>query len=134
MLNLFPELSFLSLITPTLVRVTVGVFFITLGYSKFTHDKYALIDYIDSLKIKNARNFVQILGITEIALGILLFIGMFTQISAIIGSIIMLVSLFIANKTPGFKAKTQTEYLFAFVMTFTLIITGAGFLAIDLPL
>ncbi len=134
MLNLFPELSFLSLLTPTFIRITVGVFFITLGYAKFTHDKYALIDYIDSINIKNAKSFVQILGLTQIVIGVLLFIGMFTQISAIIGSIIALVSLFIANKTPKFKARTQVEYLFLFVMTFTLVITGAGFLAVDLPL
>ncbi len=134
MLNPFPELLFLKALAPTLIRIGAGVYFIILGYSKFAQNRQLLVDYFDSIKIRPAGAFVKALGYTEVIIGTCLFIGLFTQIGAIIGAIISFVSLIVSVREPQLKMRTWMEYGMLFLISLSLLFSGAGLWALDLPL
>lgn len=134
MVNSFPELLSLGMLAPLIIRLTVGVFFIILGYHKFTHQKQSLIAFTESINIKPADLFIKTLGFVELVIGATLIIGLFTQVAAMVGAIIALVSFIVAVREPDLKLRTNTEYAFLFIMAFSLMLTGAGLISIDLPL
>jgi uncharacterized membrane protein YphA (DoxX/SURF4 family) len=119
---------------PTIIRITVGTLFIILGYEKYTIHKNKLADFLNSIRINPAKTVVQFLGGVEIVIGILLIVGAITQIAALIALIISLVSFVLALKEPDLNLRKPTVYLLTMAICFSLLLTGAGFLAIDLPL
>ncbi|HEY1037624.1 MAG TPA: DoxX family protein [Candidatus Paceibacterota bacterium] len=134
MLNTFPELLFLKSMAPTLIRLGAGAYFIMLGYSKFTLNRHALITYFDSIKIKPADKFVKALGFTEFIIGACMIIGLLTQIASIIGAIIAFVSLVVVVRDPQLKMRSWMEYMLLFLISLSLVFSGAGLWALDLPL
>lgn len=134
MLNPFPELLFLKTLAPTLLRLGAGAFFLVLGYSKFGQGRHAFIDYFNSISIRPAGTFVKSLGFAELVIGACLILGLFTQIGAIIGSIIAFVSLIVSTREPQLKMRTYAEYGLLFIITISLIFSGAGLWGLDLPL
>ncbi|MBU3668763.1 MAG: DoxX family protein [Candidatus Taylorbacteria bacterium] len=134
MLNIFPELLDYGFMAPSILRITIGILFVFLGYQKYNSHKEHLSEFLSSIKINPARTIVQTLGGVEIVLGLLFITGTLTQIAALIALIITLVSIVLAVKQPDLKLRSVTEYILISVIATSLILSGAGFMAIDFPL
>lgn len=134
MTNPFPELLTFSLLAPTLLRLTLGVFIIMLGYGKLKEDNKGVTNFFESLGFKPAKYYVQALAIAEIVMGVALFVGFLTQIAALVVAIITFVSLIVTIRHPETGLRKPTDYALFFVISISLVLTGAGLIAIDLPL
>ena len=134
MLNPFNELLDFQAFAPILLRLAVSIFFIILGYQKYSTHKEHLALFLESIKINPSSLVVRILGGVEIVIGVLFLLGFVTQIAAIVGFIISFVSFVIAIRQPELKLRTPFEYAFVCAICVSLLFTGAGIFAVDLPL
>ncbi len=134
MLNIFPELLDFSFMAPSVLRVVLGLYFIKLGVEKYNTHKDHIAEFFTSIKLNPAVTIVQTLGGVEIVLGLMFITGTLTQIAALISLIISLVSIVLTYKAPELKIKSTSIYVFMVVISFSLLLSGAGFLAVDFPL
>lgn len=111
MLSLFPELLFLSLFAPLLFRITLSIVFALASWNRFKHG--ALV-----------------LSVIEALAASLLILGAWTQAAAL-GAFVLLVFYLYA---PRYAPYARSTILIALPVAFSLLITGAGALAFDLPL
>lgn len=111
MLSLFPELLFLSLFAPFIFRVTLAILF---GLASWVRFKKGLF----------------VLSIAEALVAILLFIGAWTQLAALGALVLLGIYLYSQSLAPY----TRSTLLLALPIAFSLLITGAGAFAFDLPL
>ncbi len=134
MLNPFPEILFLQAYAPLLIRITVGVFFIIFGAYKIRGDRHGSYAIFEKVGIISTNIYVQILGIAQIIVGAFLIVGLTVQIVAMVSAIIALVSFIIKLRHPEKLPHMPAVYILLFVMSLSLILTGAGIPAVDLPL
>jgi len=114
MLSLFPELLFLSPFAAFLIRVSIA----------------CLLAYAASKHITDSSNTVRAIAVVQGILAILLLVGAYTQVAALIAFLFALISLF----TPRWRVYPKSTLALAAAMSFTLLLTGAGPFAFDLPL
>lgn len=119
MLSLFPTLLAYNGFAPLLLRLTLGSIFIYWSYSKLSNRK----DIKESL-----------LGAIELLSGGLLIAGYMTQLAALITTVILAINLIIKIKNKSFLNNGVNYYLILFVISVCILISGAGFIAFDLPL
>ena len=111
MLSIFPSILFLAPFSALLIRLALAIVFSMGGWKHFSD--------------KNLW-----LALLEIIVAVSVAVGVSTQIAAIAGAIIIGVWLFVPRLRPFAK---ETVFL-SLVLCLSLIITGAGALAFDLPL
>ncbi|QQG38002.1 MAG: hypothetical protein HYS26_00395 [Candidatus Kaiserbacteria bacterium] len=114
MLSVFPEILYLSPFAPFLIRVALAVVF---GYAAWQHLQ---------------RNDMpsRVLAVGEIAVAIAFVAGWWTQPAAILATIVGAIWFF----QPTSRVYALSTILLSILLPFTLLITGAGALAFDLPL
>lgn len=137
MLNTFPNLLFLGLLSPFLIRITVGVVFIWIGYSYLFKDREIVLEQLKKRWPKGASSFMYFGGIFEIITGIFLFVGFLTQIASIAGILIALDALFVKIFYKDLDLVTKYNklfYILLFITSLSLLFSGAGAFAFDLPL
>ncbi len=117
MLNPFPELLYLSLLSPFLLRLLLGTIFIYFGYERLAKSKTE-----------------KPLAIVKILVGILFVIGLYTQIASILAMLILGFRLVQKIRSRSFLTAGVNYYLILFVIALSLLFTGAGAWAFDLPL
>ncbi len=130
MLNIFP-IQFLAPLAYFLLRLCVGIILIRLGVRHLENRNRATIN----MNVSSASKVLFVsMGITELLAGILILLGAYTQI----GALIALASTSIQLLRP--RAFTYLGYpsrMFFFLLLTSLaslFITGAGAFAFDLPL
>ncbi len=116
---IFPTLLSFQILAPFLLRICAGLFVVYLGYKLY----------------KKSYNFAA--GIYAIC-GALVVLGLYTQIVAII-SIAMVkfdfyLDYWIERKLKPISYETWILYTVFIIIFLSLIVTGPGFLAFDLPL
>lgn len=134
MLNVFPELLVYSLFAPFILRLALGFVFVRFGTLALSGEKHRLVSAMESLKIKPAAYIALFFGIIEIAVGVGLILGIYTQVMALLAAVIAL--KFIVLKIRG-KSFGSEGILFDFLIlsiALSLMFSGAGFIALDLPL
>jgi putative oxidoreductase len=131
--NIFPELFSFSLIAPLILRVVLGFIFLNLGYLKLSKENFGWIASLNILGIKPAVFFVGLLGIIEIAGGLLLIAGAYTQLTALILAIISISELLIEYKEESILKRDLPFYLLLAAICLSLLLTGAGLYAVDVP-
>ncbi|KKT21108.1 MAG: hypothetical protein UW04_C0011G0017 [Parcubacteria group bacterium GW2011_GWB1_43_8] len=114
--SLFPELFNFSFLAPFVLRIALGVPLIKHGFGK---------------AIAKEKTPQRILGGIVFLSGIFLVIGLFTQAAAIAVSLIIIVSSIIVG---GKHPRSWTERLIKLAIAVSLILTGPGMFAFDLPL
>ncbi len=134
MLNIFPNILFLGILAPMMLRILVGAIFIEFGYSKITQDKKIKIDFFEKVGLKPGIFYVWFLGLAEIIIGSALILGVLTQVVALAGSLIMLGVIYLKTKLPEGLANSKMYYFMIFVILISLILTGAGAFAVDVGL
>jgi len=114
-LAVFPQLLTFGLVAPLLLRLAVGLFVLNLGRERYGKQySWATIFYAVA--------------------GALLVLGLYTQIAVITAIIILKLDFYTSKKT---SPPSKEKYILQVVMNIILIsllFTGPGFLAFDLPL
>ena len=114
MLSIFPDLLTFGLLAPFIIRLTLGIYFIYL--------------VVLVIKEEHAHTFFELVRVVPAGVGgLLVLVGVYTQIGAII---LVLWSLAEAIRAP----KSRPISLFTLAMSLSLLFSGAGFFAFDLPL
>ncbi len=141
MLNLFPDLLTYELLSPLLLRVALGFVFINLGYLELTKEEKRWERTFETLKLKPGRLWSKAFGLLEMAGGVLLIIGLYTQGAALFFAFTSLAEAYIERRTPAVLKRNLVFYIFLFIISISLLLTGAGSCllggfdcTIDLPL
>lgn len=114
MLSLFPELLFLAPFSAFLIRISVAV----------------VLAMIAQQRIKRGDSYSVALGAVEAVLAIMLFVGVYTQAAALTVLVLALVSLF----SPTIRTAPRSTLSLIAIMCVTLLLSGSGPFAFDLPL
>ncbi len=120
MLNPFPEFLTFAMLAPFMLRLAVSAVL-------FVRAK-------DMLKA-NPHTLSKIIAYAEILCGVLLLIGLFTQIVSMV--LVVMFVLSFSQKTPMETPVTRAEKLNALLIvaiSLSLILTSGGAFALDLPL
>ncbi len=120
MLSVFPSLLSWQLVAPLIMRLALGAIFIHWAYRSF--------------KNKNASAQKKAIGIVEGISGILLVIGLWTQVAALIAIVYLLVGIYHKISKKAFLTDGVNYYLVLLVIAVSIIVSGAGLIAFDLPL
>ncbi len=135
MLNPFPDLLTYGLIAPTILRLVAGFIFINLGYLKLTRERDRWMLFLQSIRLKkHTRGAVSAMGTLEIICGVLLLLGAFTQYAALILLLMTAKEAFVEYKEEVLVARDIVFYVLIGAILLSLLFSGAGFFAFDLPL
>lgn len=134
MLNPFPELLNYSFLAPFLLRVLLGLIFLDLGALKFRGEKERWIASFETLGLKPADLFAPLYGLIQIIGALLLIFGIWTQVAALVFVICTGAELFVEWRAQNVLKRDITFYLLIFTISLSLLLTGAGAYAFDLPL
>ena len=113
--SLFPELFNFSFVAPFVLRIALGIPLIIGGFRKI---------------IAKEKTPQRILGGVVFLSGIFLVIGLFTQAATIAVSLIIINSII----KKGRHLRSWTERFIKLAIAVSLILTGPGMFAFDLPL
>lgn len=114
-LSLFPQLLSFSLIAPFLLRLVIGIYGLVAGWSRY-HKTY---------KWTSVLYFV---------ISTFLILGLYTQGAALAGFILVIFDYFVDAKTIPMTMEQKMFRKLCAIILLSLIFTGPGFFAIDLPL
>lgn len=127
MASIFPVLFDFSIFAVFLLRITTSLFFLTFGLrlmraARLFPEKRTVVKVVGFLY-----------GSLNLLVAILLLVGMYTQIAAILG--VLLAGLTLAQNitSPSTKSSQQVQLLL-FVLCLSLLFLGPGWLAVDIPL
>ncbi len=119
MMSIFPHLLNYSLVSPLILRIILAVTFGWIGYAKIkTHEQMEF----------------RSLGVVEIIMALFLLVGLMTQLMALLTAVILAVKLVVKIKDGAFLTDGVNYYLVLLMIAISLIFTGPGLLAFDLPL
>jgi uncharacterized membrane protein YphA (DoxX/SURF4 family) len=121
-LSLFPSLLSFGLLAPLLLRLTLGIVVFFWGY----HGVKSAGSKDDPRKIA--------FNILDLIVGVLLIVGLFTQLAALITAVILTVKLVNKARAKALFTDGVNYYFILFVIALSLLFSGAGFLGFDLPL
>jgi uncharacterized membrane protein YphA (DoxX/SURF4 family) len=133
MLSAFPSLLDYGLLAPFIIRVVAGLIFIDLGYLKIKRERTRWFNLFNTF-LGIGGFFVGLAAAIEIVGGILLFIGLFTQVAALVLAILTWLNLYLEWRDEMFVRRSFVFYVMLFAMTLSLLFSGAGFFALDYPL
>lgn len=135
MLNPFPELLTYGLFSPFILRITLGLILVNLGYLKLTKEKARWGKVFEFLHVKKHEILAaQIVGLIEIVGGVMLIIGLYTQIAALVFVVLNGIEMYIEYFEETLLHRDIVFYILIFIIALSLVFTGAGFLAFDIPL
>ena len=134
MLSLFPFLFNFSFFGPTIIRVAAALVFIFGGYQKTFTKKIEWSAHFESASIKSAGQIILIVGILELIAGGFLLVGFLTQAVALVLAIISLAYIILKIKKPSALPNKVGFYFLLLAINLSLLLTGPGALAFDLPL
>ena len=132
MLNTFPHLLVLQFYAPALIRVAVACAFFYAAYATHKHrDAAAHLRFPFIGTASWAGNFTMLM---YAAIGLMLLLGSYTQIAALLGGITSIKGLLLGKRFEALFPYSRSTYILLLVMCLSLLISGAGARALDLPL
>ena len=134
MLSVFPSLLTYQMFSPLILRVVLGFVLVTLGYLKLKKERARWNLFFQTIHLKPAHLFTKAFGLLEIFGGIALILGFYTQVAALVFAVINLCELCVESKEATLLKRDMVFYLLLFVIALSLLFTGPGFYAFDLPL
>jgi len=132
MLSIFPQLLFLAPIASTLLRASAGLVFVYLAYVHFTNRRKAAEEL--STLIGGADFICVVYSVLEAVIGFALIAGFRAQLVALVGFIVAIKVLLIRRSLKELKPLSQLSYALLAVICLSIVFTGAGIFAFDLPL
>ena len=133
MLNPFPELLFLSLFAPLFLRIGMGLTLFFTSFDQLVEKRSLATNRFISIWPKYGVRFLWIVGVSEIIIGLSFVAGIFVQYFAILSAIVSFLAIF-SRKFQKATYRHMTFYVLTFVISLSLLVTGAGKFAMDAPL
>jgi hypothetical protein len=133
MLSLFPGLLFLAPLATTLIRVAAGLTFayialrMILTRSTISGTKVIIVGHVYMW-------MVWLSAIVTFAVGALLIVGLWTQAAALVGMFIALKHGLGVRSYSDILPLAGSGYVLLFIICLSLLFSGAGAFAFDLPL
>jgi len=134
MLNPFPELLSFSPLAPFILRLVLGLIFLDLGILKFRSERSRWVKSFEALHLNPAELLVIIFGLIEVAGGVLLLIGSWTQIAALVFVVLVGLEFFVEYKDESVLKRDFVFYLLVLTIAISILLSGAGAFAFDIPL
>ena len=133
MLSLFPQMLAYSLFGIAILRITAGITFLSLAY--FWHGRRVReLSRIEFIVIGKGAWIVYVTILFEVAVGAALVLGYLTQGAAAIGALIALKSFIWGKRYRQFFPLDRVASALLLVICLSLLVSGAGAWAFDLPL
>lgn len=135
MLNIFPSFLDFGLLAPLILRAVVGILFLRFGLKKLSPKHGTVcVTHFQNLGISNTKTLVPLVGVIEVLGGLSLILGIYTQIGAMVLGLISIITYTLMKSKKATLSHSQDFYFLLFIINLTLLITGAGVYAFDLPL
>ena len=122
------------MMAPFLLRIVAGLVFIDLGILAFKNEKQRWITSLFAIRIPRPEIAVKALGSIEIICGIMLVAGLYTQVAALILALLVFAEVYVEYKAPEILKRTLVFYVMLLSIVLSLLLSGAGAFAVDLPL
>lgn len=133
-LSIFPNLLHYGLFGVFLLRISIGILFLRFGILKLYINKERYLLFYKTLFPTIGTSVFAAIAYIELFGAILLIVGLFTQVIALIfGTLMMIATGIKLYKKDSFKNDTS-YYLLIALVSFSLLFLGAGAFAIDYPL
>lgn len=132
MLNLFP-IQFLAPLAYTLLRLCVGFLLVRLGTMHIRNRRPATTLGIEKSLVLSPVTLLCV-GLLEIIAGVLIFLGLYTQLGALLALLLIAIQIVFSRRFPTEKTPSQMFFALLFCVALSLFITGAGAFAFDLPI
>jgi len=132
MLNPFPDLLVLGFFAPTLVRVAAAALFLYAGYIHW--QRREAIGNISFPVVGKGEWIAWISIIFHFTVGTMLFFGYYTQIAALLGLVGMLKGIVLGRSYAQVFMYSRVTYILLAAICASLLLSGAGALAFDIPL
>jgi uncharacterized membrane protein YphA (DoxX/SURF4 family) len=127
------SLSSLQPLGLLLLRVALGLIFFSHGYPKLAHSGAGMQGFFVQHGLPGY--FVYISGVMEVFGAVLLVLGLFTRVTALLLAIEMGVAIWKVHSVGGYMAVHNYEFPLAMLAgSFALATVGAGLLSLDHPL
>ncbi|HEY4510856.1 MAG TPA: hypothetical protein VJG29_00615 [Candidatus Paceibacterota bacterium] len=133
MLNPFPDLLFLGILAPTVLRIAAGLLFLWLSLRHVGQRESvgaSLPSFLKHIRVLYAWALV----IAEMLVAIALIAGFLTQIAALLGLLGVIKAYFLRARFPHIFPLSGSSYFLLATILFVLIFTGAGAFGFDIPL
>lgn len=134
MLNPFPALLAYGLFAPFILRVVVGLVFLNLGYLKITRERERWMIFMQAIRLRPAKEWAIGLGILEIAAGGCLIAGFGTQVAALALLALVAKEWLVEYREDVLVPRDIVFYTLLLAILISLLLSGAGLVAFDLPL
>lgn len=134
MLNPFPSLLAYSTLTPFILRLVLAFIVLDLGFLKFGKEKSRWLASLEALHLKPADIWLKILALIDVVGGIMLLVGWYTQIAALAFVLLFGIEFYIEWKDGSILRRDLTFYFLVLAIAISLLLTGAGAYAFDIPL
>ena len=134
MLSVFPDLLAFGLVAPLLLRLSLGVLFLEFGWKKLAGDREKKTAFFETLGLRPGAYYAVGFGTLEVVCGLMLIVGLYTQVAALIALAISGSAYALKKKYPEHFKNDRYFFFLLVVISFSLLFSGAGFLAFDLPL
>jgi len=123
-----------SFLAPFVLRLVIGCIFIDLGLLKFKGEKSTWLSSFEALGLRPADLLLPIYAMLQIVGGIMLIIGLWTQVAALAFVIFTGIELYVEWQAREILKRDMVFYVLLFAISLSLLLTGAGAYAIDIPL
>ena len=134
MLSIFPSLLIFGIFAPFILRVAVGVYLFYTGWRHFGGEQESITKEIARKVGPYAKPVALFTALVEIVVGLSLIAGFLTQVAALIGMVYALKMIWFKKDCPVLVKHERVFYVILFVILLSLLLTGAGAPAVDLPL
>ena len=144
MLNTFPDLLVFGFFAPLILRVSVGLLFLWMSYEHVYKRREAITasiktnppgpSFLKSYFGPFTPYVIWIIGAVELAMGVALIIGYLIQIGSLLGIVLILKKLYFKKHYGNIALLSVPTYLLLLAIFLSLLLSGAGAFAFDLPL
>lgn len=134
MQSIFPYLLSWSQIAPFILRIIGGLYFAYFGYKGLTTEWQIKIDLFKEIGIRPYKLFAYTLCIVELLGGIMLLMGLMTQLAALVLFVIGTIGFIVKRGGKIELQRPADTYLLLAGMMLCLVILGAGYYGVDLPI
>jgi len=137
MLTTFPSLLMYGFFVPAALRITVAAFLAYQAVGHFKHKKGVADELHSKFRWMSRESAVWLAGLLilgELCVGVLLFVGAWAQIAAIVAALGFLKMAYFDDTLPTYAPLSRTTYILLIIISLSILMTGAGAFAFDLPL
>ncbi len=132
MLSLFPQILFLTPFSATLLRIAAGITLLAVAWMHY--DRRKELSKEEFIIIGRGAWIPIFAALVEFLVGGALLLGAYTQAAALTGALLALKQFVWRRRYPQFFPLPRSTSALLFVICLSLLMTGAGIFAFDLPL